>query len=100
MTLFRNTRPRVPILRHTRTIASGSGVPPVAPHLLLQSGTDTLLLETGDRLLVESGVSAALTALTAATLTTDDLFYLVDDPGGTPVSLRITAANLLVYLLA
>lgn len=35
-----------------------------------------------------------LTALTAATsASTDDLFYIVDDPGGTPTSKKITFAN-------
>src|SRR6185295_9769716 len=34
---------------------------------------------------------SALTALTA--LTTDDLFIVVDDPGGTPVTKKITVAN-------
>lgn len=37
-----------------------------------------------------------LTALTAATTaSSDDLLYLVDDPGGAPASKKITVANLL-----
>jgi uncharacterized membrane protein (UPF0136 family) len=38
---------------------------------------------------------AKITALTATTtVTDDDLFVLVDDPGGTPTNKKITAANL------
>jgi hypothetical protein len=41
------------------------------------------------------GADTALTALSElATLTTDDLFYAVDDPGGTPAQKKITAANI------
>jgi hypothetical protein len=39
-----------------------------------------------------------LTALTAETApTTDDLVYLVNDPGGSPVSRKVTVANLLGF---
>src|SRR5687768_1603631 len=41
------------------------------------------------------GADTALTALDAITsLSVDDLLYAVDDPGGTPVSKKITAANI------
>lgn len=42
--------------------------------------------------------TTALTALT--TLADVDLFYVVDDPAGTPVSKKITAANVLAYVEA
>lgn len=45
--------------------------------------------------MADSKVSA-LTALT--TLVGVDLFYVIDDPAGTPVSKKITAANLLAYV--
>jgi hypothetical protein len=39
-----------------------------------------------------------LTALSAiGTLGDDDIFYVVDDPGGTPLSRKVTAANLAAY---
>lgn len=42
-----------------------------------------------------------ISALTAATsLTDDDLFVVVDDPGGTPVTKKITRANALGSLAA
>lgn len=41
-----------------------------------------------------------LTQLTAATVATvDDLLYIVDDPGGTPLSRKITVANFLSSLV-
>jgi hypothetical protein len=47
------------------------------------------------------GVDAKLTALDAITsLTTDDLIYAVDDPGGSPVPKKITLANLNASLSA
>lgn len=43
---------------------------------------------------------AKLSGLTAiTTVTTDDLFYVVDDPAGTPTSKKITAANLKAYII-
>lgn len=70
--------------------------------LLLESGgADELLLETGDKLLLESGIAAAkLTELTAAALSTDDLVYVVDDPAGTPASRKSTVSALVAYLLS
>lgn len=42
---------------------------------------------------------AKLTALSATTsLSTDDLLYVVDDPGGTPASKKITAANVKIFM--
>jgi len=39
---------------------------------------------------------STITALSAATvMTTDDLFLIVDDPGGTPSNKKLTLASLL-----
>ena len=40
-----------------------------------------------------------LTALTAITPTTDDVLYIVDAPGGTPLSRKVTVLNLETLLL-
>jgi hypothetical protein len=49
-------------------------------------------------LLLESGTDTKVSALSAVTITDDDVFYIVDAPGGTPASKKITAANLAIYL--
>lgn len=73
------------------------GPAPGAPAILQETG-DYLLQETGDRILQEQELTIAdlkitqLTALTAPTA--DDLLPIVDDQGGTPVTKKITVANL------
>lgn len=45
-----------------------------------------------------AGKLTAQTALT--TVTTDDLLYIVNDPGGTPASRKVTFANLIASIIA
>ena len=102
----RNTRPLTPILRGKRADTfRHAGPGPVGPGptsvRVEGGGYSSILLETDDRLLVESGVGHPTSALPmSTTITADDLFYIVDDPSGTPTSMKVTAADLQTYLLA
>ena len=91
----------LPLVSNAFTLFNAAITQGSAPGTLLIAGGDDLLLESGDMLLVESGASALVTALSAMTTPTDDdVIYVVDDPAGTPVSNKLTMANLKTYLLA
>lgn len=93
----------LPLVTSTQTVFDPTVTQdaPTAAAVQLEGGADFLLLESNDKLLVESGSASPLTALSIiGTLGADDIFYVVDDPGGTPLSRKVTAATLTTFILS